>query len=104
MMEETTRVVVEEPITNLDGYADVSIGYVSDTFLEPRALPATGWELTEHESAPYSRDFDLDENPTEWAAQFDLSNWALLRAMNGTQRVGGAVLAYDTPGVNMLED
>lgn len=55
--------------------------------------------------APYVKDYDTaeGENPTEWAGRFDVSNWGLIGAHSNGVRVGGAVVAFDTPGVNMLE-
>lgn len=55
--------------------------------------------------APYVKDYDTaeGENPTEWAGSFDVSNWGLIGAHSNGARVGGAVVAFDTQGVNMLE-
>lgn len=51
---------------------------------------------------PYVKDYDLHESPQDWSKQFDVSNWRLFMAMDGELPVGGATVAYDTPGVNML--
>jgi ribosomal protein S18 acetylase RimI-like enzyme len=61
------------------------------------------WVLTETNVAPFFKDYDHLEHPTEWAAQFDLSNWRMFSALDGGQRVGGAIVAIRTPGVEMLE-
>jgi GNAT superfamily N-acetyltransferase len=55
--------------------------------------------------APYIKDYDglAGEGPARWAEQFDLSNWVVLVAHVDGKRAGGAVVAHDTPGVNMLE-
>jgi GNAT superfamily N-acetyltransferase len=39
----------------------------------------------------------------QWAHRFDLSNWALFSARAATGIVGGATVAFDTPGLTMLE-
>jgi GNAT superfamily N-acetyltransferase len=39
--------------------------------------------------------------PAAWP--FDMSRWGVLTARIGGRRVGGAVVAFDTPGVTMLE-
>jgi GNAT superfamily N-acetyltransferase len=53
---------------------------------------------------PYDKDYDaLDGGPLRWPARFDLSNWALFAARRDGRMVGGAVVAFDTPGVEMLE-
>ncbi|MGQ0849625.1 MAG: GNAT family N-acetyltransferase, partial [Actinomycetota bacterium] len=43
------------------------------------------------------------EGPIRWADQFDLGNWGLLTAHDGDRFIGGALVAFDTPGVDMLE-
>ena len=53
----------------------------------------------------YLKDYDAigEEDPTEWPRRFDMSKWGLFAAHIDGQRVGGAVVAYDTPAVDMLE-
>ncbi len=53
----------------------------------------------------YVKDYDSigGEGPAEWADRFDVSNWGLIWAHSNGVRVGGAVVAYDTSGVDMLE-
>ncbi len=55
--------------------------------------------------APWVKDYDAirGEGPTGWASRFDLTNWGLISAHEGSRRVGGAVIAFDTAGVSMLE-
>jgi len=43
------------------------------------------------------------EGPLQWAKRFDVSNWRLFVARVQGGRVGGAVVAYDTKGLDMLE-
>jgi GNAT superfamily N-acetyltransferase len=54
---------------------------------------------------PYVKDYDAIEgnHPTRWAATFDLANWALFAAHRDGVQAGGAVVAFDTPGVDMLK-
>lgn len=54
---------------------------------------------------PYLKDYDAyeDGGPESWLAQFDMRQWGVVLAWEGRQCVGGAVVAFDTPGVNMLE-
>ena len=51
------------------------------------------------------KDYDAieGEGPTRWPKRFDTSNWGLIAAYDGPDRVGGAVIAFDTTGVHMLE-
>jgi GNAT superfamily N-acetyltransferase len=42
--------------------------------------------------------------PTDWATQWDVGRWGILSAWLGDERAGGAVVAWDTPGLAMLAD
>ncbi|HEY9401290.1 MAG TPA: GNAT family N-acetyltransferase [Pyrinomonadaceae bacterium] len=62
--------------------------------------------LTERRlDAPYVKDYDAfaGESPARWAERFDVSNWEFLAAHSEGRRVGGAAVALDTPGLDMLE-
>ncbi|MEM1446495.1 MAG: GNAT family N-acetyltransferase [Planctomycetota bacterium] len=56
---------------------------------------------------PWIKDYDAsaDHHPTAWPDRFDVSRWGLLTATRGEGKrpIGGAVLAFDTPGLEMLE-
>jgi len=65
-----------------------------------------GLRLVEEPVAPaYVKDYDAyaGEGPHSWPVQFDLSNWVLFSAFDGGRRVGGAAVAWNTAGVDMLE-
>ena len=53
----------------------------------------------------YIKDFDKakGEGPTRWLKRWDISHWGVLSAFDGLRRIGGAVIAWQIPGVNMLE-
>ncbi len=53
---------------------------------------------------PYikNRDDFKGEGPTRWPRRFDVTNWGLLGAYQGGLRVGGAVIAFTTPDLEML--
>ncbi len=53
---------------------------------------------------PYIKDYDASSagGPENWPRQFDVRNWGFLLALEGEQPVGGAAVAFDTPGVHML--
>jgi GNAT superfamily N-acetyltransferase len=94
----------QEPVTALDEYATVPIAFeVRSVF--GVAETGEGFELTERAVAPYIKDHDAipGEGPAAWPMHFDLSNWALFGAWRDGARVGGAAMAFDTPGVDMLE-
>lgn len=55
--------------------------------------------------APYVKDYDAIEGAglRHVAREFDVSNWGKFSASIHSRRVGGAIVAFDTPGVVMLE-
>ena len=54
---------------------------------------------------PFAKDFDDDESEpvTRWLGYGDISHWGIFAAFDDGRRVGGAVVAYDAPDVNLLE-
>lgn len=53
---------------------------------------------------PYAKDYDaLGDAPLTWGQRWDLSTWGILLARDGGEAVGGAVVAWRTPGLHMLE-
>ena len=54
---------------------------------------------------PWRKDYDAlpHNHPTAWASRFDLSSWAFFSAHLDGRLVGGAVVAFRTPGVDLLE-
>jgi GNAT superfamily N-acetyltransferase len=99
--------VREEPMPALAGYACVPIAFEVRTVLDVAVRDGGlgGFVLSERAvQSPYVKDYDaLDGGPTRWAARFDLSHWGLLAARRDGTLVGGAAVAFDTPGVDMLE-
>jgi GNAT superfamily N-acetyltransferase len=65
-----------------------------------------GFVLTSRRlDAPYVKDYDAieGESPARWTERFDVSNWEFLAAHSEGKRVGGAAVAFDTAGIDMLE-
>ena len=56
-------------------------------------------------SPPYVKDYDglKGDGPTRWPKSFDVSNWSLFVSRIGETLVGGATIAFRTPGVDMLD-
>jgi GNAT superfamily N-acetyltransferase len=100
----------EEPIKDaLTEHASISIAFRVESVLELDVVNGGlgGIRLVERPvETPWIKDYDgeRDEGPTRWARLFDLTNWGLLSAWTGGQRVGGAAIAFDTPGVSMLRN
>ena len=100
--------IVEETPEVLADYEKVSIAFRVETFfrLELVENGLGGVKLTEEAvEKPFIKDYDEHENerPTCWTEQFDLSNWGILSAFDGGNRIGGAAIAWKTPAVNMLD-
>ncbi len=98
----------EEPIAALADLADIPIAFevrrVLDVSVRDQGLG--GFILTERVvDAPYVKDYDAveGEGPRRWAQRFDVSNWGLILAHVDGERAGAGVVAFDTPGVDMLE-
>ena len=101
--------VAEESMSALVQYARVPIVFTVDRVLDVTArVDGTGeFELSERRLAvPYEKDYDAidGEGPLQWADRFDLSNWALFSARVADRIVCAAAVAFDTPGLLMLED
>lgn len=54
---------------------------------------------------PWETDYDLQagHSPVDLPRRFDVSSWGCLTAWLAEERVGGALVAWNTPGVDMLE-
>ena len=98
----------EEPPSRLAEHARIPIAFevdrVFDVVLRERGL--AGLELVERRlAAPYRKDYDAlpANHPTDGAGRFDVSSWALLSAWLEGRRVGGAVVAFRTPAMFMLD-
>jgi ribosomal protein S18 acetylase RimI-like enzyme len=98
----------EAPIAGVAALAEVPVSFRVERVYDvgpPHGCPGT-FVLSERAvAAPYLKDYDAlpSEGPTSWARQFDLTNWGFIRALSGTRLVGGAVIAYKTRGITMLE-
>jgi GNAT superfamily N-acetyltransferase len=100
--------VTEEPMTVLPDYARVPIVFTVDRVLDVtnRDDGPGGFVLSERRlEVPYEKDYDAipGEGPLQWTRRFDLSKWALFTARVAARIVGGAAVAFDTPGLTMLD-
>ena len=96
----------EEPMTALMEYATVSIAFNVKQILEVRECSSGVFDLTERNlDVPYLKDYGAinGQEPRCWAQQFDVTNWGLISAYSGDQRVESVVIAFDTESVEMLE-
>jgi len=89
-------------------YAEVSIAFRVESVLQVKEVNrGLGGIVLEEEGLeePYLKNYDdfEDEGPTRWPKRFDVSNWGFFMAFDGDRPVGGAVAAYRTPDVHMLD-
>ena len=89
-------------------YAPISIAFEVSRVYEVSDAPRNGVRLplTERSLAnPYVKDYDsvAGDAPRDWAQRFDLSRWIALLAREESGAIGAAAVAFDTPGVDMLE-
>ena len=99
--------ILEESASAVAEYAKVSIAFGVESHLRVELIDngLGGIRLIEEKlEAPYTKDYDAvrGEGPTRWAKRWDLSNWGILSAFDNDRRIGGAVVAWNTPGLDML--
>lgn len=100
--------VSEQPLAALAEYASVPIAFEVSTILDvaERGKNCGQFILTERRlDVPYVKDYDTiaGEQPPLWASCFDISNWGIFKAQFEGKHVGGAVVAFNTPDLIMLE-
>jgi GNAT superfamily N-acetyltransferase len=98
----------EEPIANVAELTSIPIAFEVDRVLdvEHRGTDSGPFEYSERSlEVPYVKDYDgiEGEGPTQWANRFDLSRWGLIGARAEGLRIGAAVVAFATAGVDLLE-
>ncbi|MCK5115589.1 MAG: GNAT family N-acetyltransferase [Candidatus Aegiribacteria sp.] len=96
----------EENSSTLAEYAETPMTFTVDHIFTVKETGFGGIILEEHVvDPPYTKDYDAcsGEGPLTWADRWDLSNWVFLSAYSGDKRLGGAAVAWNTPGVFMLE-
>lgn len=100
--------IIQEPVEVLPQYALIPISFLVETVfrVEPVKNGLGGILLREEKvEKPYLKDYDAHpgEGPAAWAKQWDISNWEVISAYADGKRAGGALVAYDTEGLNFLD-
>ena len=94
---------------SLSLFAQIPIAFQVDSILQVEKVDGGlgGLVLTERSvERPYVKDYDAQDEeggPTDWPDRFDVSTWGFVLARFEGLPVGSATVAYDTPGLNMLE-
>jgi GNAT superfamily N-acetyltransferase len=96
--------IVQENVDKLDGYESVSIAYEITSRLRLDILRSCG-EVVADPIPPRHKDYDdcPEDRPTALSTRFDTRNWAAFSAWEDDRRVGGTIVARDSPGCDMLE-
>ena len=87
-------------------YATVSIAFEVRSILEPVLIDDGLGGILLHEKAidpPYVKDYDEEESPIHWPRRFDMRQWVVMLAVEDDEPVGGAAVAYHTPGFDLLD-
>jgi len=99
--------VSEAPIADVAKLAVVPTVFQVERIFSIGPRDATGaYSLSEQATAaPWRKDYDKirGEGPTEWPKRFNLANWGFLQARAEGTRIGGAVIAFNSPDVRLLE-
>ncbi len=98
--------VAEEPMAALSAYARLPIAFTVDRVLDVTARADGSFVLSARRlEIPFVKDYDAidGEGPLHWTRRFDVSNWTLFTARVAGRRVGGATIAFNTPGLTTLE-
>ena len=98
----------EESVSSLGAVARLAISFLVESQLTIEAVDGGLRGITLRESVvadPYVKDYDAlpGANLMESTAAWDTSNWGLISAFYEERRIGGAVIAYATPNLDMLE-
>lgn len=100
--------IIEEAPDVLPEYEKVSIAFSVESYfrVDLRGNGLGGIKLIEEPVATYVKDYDEHENyrPSQWTKRFCLSNWGILSAFDGPERVGGAAVVCNSPEIEMLEN
>lgn len=89
-------------------YAEIPIAFDVESILDVGLVDGGLGGITMHQkqiSPPYTKDYDKygDGGPMKWAQRFDVRDWGIFLALDETCPVGGATVAFKSPGVQMLE-
>lgn len=92
----------------LSQYAEIPIAFEVESAFRIDLINGglDGIRLQEEKVVPsYIKDYDAyeDGGPERWPRRFDIHNWGIFLALERNRQVGGATVAFNTPGVHMLD-
>jgi GNAT superfamily N-acetyltransferase len=100
--------IIEQPVSDLTEYSRIPIAFTVDRMLEITFIKSgMGGFILEEKlvDPPYIKDYDaIDGNaPKCWPGRWNLSNWGMIAGFAGDKIIGGAILAYQTAGLDDLD-
>ena len=91
--------------SDLDRYCTIPITFLVESALDVSGDSPGPFSLLEQPVAkPWIKDYDTFNPPSTLPSRWDLANWAIFLATDGSSPVGGCIVAHDTPGVHMLQE
>ena len=97
--------IKEDSMKVLNEYAKVSIAFTVEArcVAVPIEGAEHGWQLRrESVQEPWVKNYDGGEPPTRWL-RWDNTNWRVMSAFVGEERVGGAIVVHDSSELSFLE-
>lgn len=97
--------VEEEIERTLGRYASVPIAFTVREVADVAKVPSASGHFVLRPrilQQPWVKDYDDDGGPETWGSRFDLSSWQFFAARAAGERVGGAVVVFRAPDVDML--
>jgi streptothricin acetyltransferase len=96
--------IVEEGFDQIAAYGRVPIAFEASCRLDTESLKNGIFEELPME--PRLKDYDAfaDEQPSALPRRFEVANWTIFSAIEHGERLGGVIVARDTPGFDMLEE
>jgi len=100
--------IEEQSINVLSAYATVPVAFevarAYDVSLVEKGLGGVSLTARDVEE-PWVKDYDAlgDGGPAKYSERWDVNNWGVFAAFVDGARVGGCVIARDTPGMDKLE-
>jgi ribosomal protein S18 acetylase RimI-like enzyme len=98
----------EEPNRDLSEYATIPTAFEVREMLAV-VMPEAGLHgvqlVARQVEVPYVKDYDTEpaHHPSRWQHRFDVSHWGILGAWVSGARVGGAVIAWRSSAVEVLD-
>jgi len=87
----------------LEAYFNISIAFKGHSILELRNDNLDGLAFKEIKVPSFRKDYDDEEDQSQLIDRFDLKNWHIITYRDNDKIVAGAIIAHDTPEINMLE-